>query len=239
MRWRIPDYKFPAVSIILNWASEIVTRGKTERWRRGFGAGTEKADPAPRAGWPLLARLRVRRKAKIAKETGLRRRYLEELAMVAAAFAFLLVPCSMRAQAPADPNAAQEPAGAPPPPPAAPPAGKKGPAKARQDTATQSAPDQPTWDPLRAEKDMEVGHYYMNKGDIDAAIDRFEDAIVAKPGFAIPFYYLGEAQEKKGQKRQALKAYKRYLELYPHAEDTAKVQKKIDKLYKEVEKEKK
>jgi tetratricopeptide (TPR) repeat protein len=169
----------------------------------------------------------------------LRRRYLGELAMVAAAFAFLLVPCGVRAQAPAHPNAAQEPAGAPPPPPAAPPAGKKGPAKARQDTATQSAPDQPTWDPLRAEKDMEVGHYYMNKGDIDAAIDRFEDAIVAKPGFAIPFYYLGEAQEKKGQKRQALKAYKRYLELYPHAEDAAKVQKKIDKLYKEVEKEKK
>jgi len=169
----------------------------------------------------------------------LRRHLLGELAMVVALFAFLFVPCSVRAQAPADPHAPQEPAGAPPPPPAAPPSGKKGPAKAQQDTATQSAPDQPTWDPLRAEKDMEVGHYYMNKGDIDAAIDRFEDAILAKPGFAIPFFYLGEAQEKKGQKRQALKSYKRYLELYPHAEDAAKVQKKIDKLYKEVEKEKK
>ena len=86
---------------------------------------------------------------------------------------------------------------------------------------------------------MEVGHYYMNKGDIDAAIDRFEDAIVAKPGYAVPFLFLGEAQEKKGQKRLALKSYKRYLELYPHAEDAAKLQKKIDKLYKEMEKDKK
>jgi len=112
-------------------------------------------------------------------------------------------------------------------------------AKQKKDTATQNAPDQPTWDPLRAEKDMEVGQYYMKKGDVDAAIDRFQDATVAKPGYAIPFRYLGEAQEKKGLKKQAIKSYRRYLDLYPHAEDGDKVRKKIDKLYKEVEKEKK
>jgi tetratricopeptide (TPR) repeat protein len=74
----------------------------------------------------------------------------------------------------------------------------------------------------------------MKKGDIDAAIDRFQDAAAAKPGFAIPFRYLGEAQEKKGQKREAIKAYTRYLDLYPHAEDKDKVRKKIDKLWSEV-----
>jgi tetratricopeptide (TPR) repeat protein len=112
-------------------------------------------------------------------------------------------------------------------------------AKQKKDTATQNAPDQPTWDPLRAEKDLEVGQYYMRKGDVDAAIDRFQDATTAKPGYAIPFRYLGEAQEKKGLKKQAIKSYQRYLDLYPHAEDGEKVRKKIDKLYKEVEKEKK
>jgi tetratricopeptide (TPR) repeat protein len=111
--------------------------------------------------------------------------------------------------------------------------------KKKKDTATQNAPDQPTWDPLRAEKDLEVGQYYMKKGDVDAAIDRFQDATVAKPGYAIPFRFLGEAQEKKGLKKQAIKSYKRYLDLYPHAEDGDKVRKKIDKLYKEIEKEKK
>ena len=111
--------------------------------------------------------------------------------------------------------------------------------KQKKDTATQNAPDQPVWDPLRAEKDLEVGQFYMKKGDLDAAMDRFQDAAIAKPGYAVPFRFLGEAQEKKGLKKQALKSYQRYLDLYPHAEDGDKVRKKIDKLYKEIEKEKK
>lgn len=114
----------------------------------------------------------------------------------------------------------------------------KSPAKQKKDTATKNAPEQPTWDPLRAEKDLEVGQYYMKKGDVDAAIDRFQDATTAKPGYAIPFRFLAEAQEKKGLKKQAIKSYQRYLDLYPHAEDGDKIRKKIDKLYKEVEKEK-
>jgi tetratricopeptide (TPR) repeat protein len=110
--------------------------------------------------------------------------------------------------------------------------------KPNTDNATQSAPDQPKWDPLRADKDIEVGKYYMNKGDVDAAIDRFNDAIDAKPGFAVPFRYLGEAYEKKGQKKPAVKAYQRYLDLYPKAEDGDKIRKKVEKLHKEIDKEK-
>ncbi len=136
-------------------------------------------------------------------------------------------------------NFAQDP---PPPPPdaadkpAAPPDKPKFP-KPTPDNATQNAPDQPTWDPLRAEKDMQVGEYYMHKGDLDAAMDRFEDAALAKPGYALPYRYLGEAQEKKGMKKRAIQSYKRYLDLYPKAEDKDKIQKKIDKLYKDVDKE--
>jgi tetratricopeptide (TPR) repeat protein len=133
---------------------------------------------------------------------------------------------------------AQDP---PPPPPDKPaaPTDKPQPSKTNADNATQNAPDQPVWDPLRAEKDMQVGEYYMHKGDVDAAIDRFEDAILAKPGYAVPFRYLGEAQEKKGMKKKAIKSYQRYLDLYPKAEDKDKIQKRIEKLYKDVEKEKK
>ena len=86
------------------------------------------------------------------------------------------------------------------------------------------------WDPLRAERDLQVGQYYMHKGDVDAAIDRFQDAALAKPGYAIPFRYLGEAQEKKGLKRDAIQSYTRYLDLYPQAEDKSKIEKKIEKL---------
>jgi tetratricopeptide (TPR) repeat protein len=151
---------------------------------------------------------------------------------ILAAFSILFAALAMNAQNP-PPDPSSKPAKSPnddmkP----------KSPAKPNKDSATQSAPDQPIWDPLRADKDMEVGQYYLHKGDVDAAIDRFQDAILAKPGFAIPFRFLGEAQEKKGLKKQAIKSYQRYLDLYPHAEDGDKIKKKIDKLYKEVEKEK-
>jgi tetratricopeptide (TPR) repeat protein len=137
--------------------------------------------------------------------------------------------------------AAQEP---PPPEPdkpadAAPPTAKKTAPKTNKDNAAESAEDQPKWDPLRAEKDLQVGQYYMHKGDVDAAIDRFQDATLAKPGYAIPFRFLGEAQEKKGMKKPAIKSYQRYLDLYPKAEDGEKIRKRIEKLYKDVEKDKK
>src|SRR6202521_2636066 len=135
------------------------------------------------------------------------------------------------------PESSSRPAEAPSPAPPKSPAKQN--ANQKSDTATQNAPDQPAWDPLRAEKDIEVGQYYMRKGDVDAAIDRFQDATTAKPGYAIPFRYLGEAQEKKGLRKDAIKSYSRYLDLYPHAEDGDKIRKKIDKLRNEVERKKK
>jgi tetratricopeptide (TPR) repeat protein len=149
--------------------------------------------------------------------------------LATAGLVLLLAGSAMRAQEPAE--SSSKPTDAP--------ASKKPDKKKQSDNATQNAPDQPTWDPLRAEKDLEVGQYYMHKGDVDAAIDRFQDATTAKPGYAIPFRYLGEAQEKKGLKRQAIQSYSRYLELYPHAEDGDKIRKKIDKLRSEVERKKK
>jgi len=116
---------------------------------------------------------------------------------------------------------------------------KQKPPKPNADNATKNADDQPKWDPLRAEKDLEVGQYYMKRGDYDAAIDRFTDAIDAKPGYAIPFKFLGEAQEKKGTKKKAIKSYQRYLDLVPRADDADKIRKKIEKLQRDVDKESK
>src|ERR1700739_2879422 len=133
----------------------------------------------------------------------------------------------------AAPARSQDPPASAPPPTQPQPKPKK-----NVDSAVNSAPDQPQWDPLRAEKDLDVGKYYMKKGDVDAAIDRFEDATVAKPGYAISFLYLGEAYKKTRKKNPAVRAYQRYLDLYPHAEDGDKIRKKIEKLNKEIDKEK-
>jgi tetratricopeptide (TPR) repeat protein len=132
-------------------------------------------------------------------------------------------------------DAQNPPAQNPPPQPPDDPNPKP---KPNTDSPVESAPDQPKWDPLRADKDVDVGKYYMKKGDYDAAIDRFLDATEAKPGYAIPFRFLGECYEKQGKKKPAVKAYQRYLDLFPHAEDGDKVRKKIEKLHQEIDKEK-
>lgn len=95
--------------------------------------------------------------------------------------------------------------------------------------------EKPVFDPLRAEKDIEVGRYYVRKGDLDAAIDRFQDATQARPSYALPFRLLAEALEKKGRKKEAVKSYTKYLEIYPHAEDAGKIRKRIEKLQRELD----
>jgi tetratricopeptide (TPR) repeat protein len=88
----------------------------------------------------------------------------------------------------------------------------------------------PKYNPLPAEQDVDVGTYYMRKGDLDAAISRFEDAIQLKSDYARPRMLLAQLYEKKGNKTAAVKYYKEYLEVYPHAPDAKKVQAKIEKL---------
>jgi tetratricopeptide (TPR) repeat protein len=74
---------------------------------------------------------------------------------------------------------------------------------------------------------MEVGTFYMKKGNYDAAIDRFLEAAHYQPTLAKPWVLLGEAYEKKHDNARAIESYKKYLELFPGAEDAAKVQKRV------------
>jgi tetratricopeptide (TPR) repeat protein len=107
-----------------------------------------------------------------------------------------------------------DPSTPPPPPPAeVPPA--------------PPAPAEPVFDPLHAQKSIEVGTFYLKKGNYDAAIDRFMDATRFQPKLAMSWKLLGEAYEKKHDNGSAIDSYKKYLELFPGAEDAAKVKKRI------------
>ncbi len=99
----------------------------------------------------------------------------------------------------------------------------------------QSPAEPPPFDPLHAEKNIEVGNYYMKKGNYDAAIERFQEAARLKPNFARPYRLLGEAYEKKSDKAEAVKAYRKYLEILPSADDAGKIRKRIEKLSRELE----
>ena len=98
----------------------------------------------------------------------------------------------------------------------------------------QPAPE-PPFDPYHAEKNIEVGQYYMKKGNYDAAIERFREAARYQPNLARAYRLLGEAHEKKGNKAEAVKAYRKYLEILPAAEDAGKVRKRIVKLSRDLD----
>ena len=108
----------------------------------------------------------------------------------------------------------------PPPPPETP--------------AAPAAPPEPVFDPLHAERSVDVGMFYLRKGNYDAAIDRFIEAARYEPALAKPWKLLGETYEKKGAYPSAIESYKKYLELLPQAVDAAKVQKRISLLEEKV-----
>jgi hypothetical protein len=93
-----------------------------------------------------------------------------------------------------------------------------------------AAPSAPVFDPLHAGRSLDVGEFYLKKGNYDAAIDRFQEAARYQPKLAKPWLMLGEAYEKKHDNAHAVEAYKKYLDLFPTAEDAAKVQKRISEL---------
>lgn len=84
--------------------------------------------------------------------------------------------------------------------------------------------------PASVEEDIQVGTFYMHKGDTDAAIPRFQDAIRQQPRLGKPRILLAEAYEKKGDNFNAAKSYREYLQVFPNAADKKKIEKKIEKL---------
>ncbi len=99
---------------------------------------------------------------------------------------------------------------------------------------TPAAQQETEFDPLKAEKNLEVGKYYLRRGNYDAAIDRLKDSIRYKSNYAEPHRLLGEAYEKKGEPEQAIRYYKKYLDLLPAAEDAEKIRERIEKLHKKL-----
>jgi tetratricopeptide (TPR) repeat protein len=134
------------------------------------------------------------------------------LFICAACLLSLLVPSMASAQASALEIPPTPPPAEPPPPP---------------------EPPKPVFDPLRANKSLEVGSFYMKRGNYDAAIDRFTDATQFEPGLARSYSLLGEAYEHKGDVDNALTAYRKYLQLVrnsSNASDRDKIQKRVEKL---------
>jgi len=129
--------------------------------------------------------------------------------------------------APPDPTTTAPPAAAPQPiDPTVPPP----PPSADEPPDPPAAPSGPVFDPLHAQRSLDVGKFYLNKGSYDAAIDRFIESSNYQPSLAAPWKLLGEAYEKKHEYAKAADAYNKYLQILPHAVDAAKIKKSISDL---------
>ncbi|HWY71415.1 MAG TPA: hypothetical protein VNX88_22300 [Terriglobales bacterium] len=70
-----------------------------------------------------------------------------------------------------------------------------------------------TWNPHKAQKDIEVGEFYFKRKNYHAAEERYREALLYKPGDAMATYRLAEALEAQGQTAEAAKNYELYLKI--------------------------
>ena len=88
-----------------------------------------------------------------------------------------------------------------------------------------------SFNPLQANKELQVGDLYLKKRSYKAAAGRFREATRWNPNLAEAWLRLGEAEEKRKNRKDAKDAYAKYLELQPEARDAAEIRKKIASLH--------
>lgn len=88
-----------------------------------------------------------------------------------------------------------------------------------------------SFNPLQANKELQVGNEYFKKHSYKAAAMRFREATKWNANLAEAWLRLGEAEEKRRNGKDAKEAYTKYLELVPEAKDSAEIRKKIAKLH--------
>jgi len=93
-----------------------------------------------------------------------------------------------------------------------------------------SKPTEYAFNPLQAEKELQIGVFYMKKGSYAAAVKRFTEATRWNPNMADAYLKLGEAAEKFKDPKAAKEAYSKYVELAPEAKNAPAIKKKLSKM---------
>lgn len=86
-------------------------------------------------------------------------------------------------------------------------------------------------------KCVEVGNFYLKRGNLSAARSRFDEALKDDAHYAPAYLGLGKVYEGMKQKQKALQAYQRYLEELPSSQaaaDAKDAQRAVARLQKEL-----
>ncbi|HLW83039.1 MAG TPA: tetratricopeptide repeat protein [Candidatus Acidoferrales bacterium] len=95
-------------------------------------------------------------------------------------------------------------------------------------------PQEQHFDPVRAVHDVNVGKFYMKRGDLGGAIARFKDALLYKPHYAEACLLLGQAYEKSNDPGRAITYYQEYLKILPNTHESKKLHGHIAALQKKI-----
>jgi tetratricopeptide (TPR) repeat protein len=88
------------------------------------------------------------------------------------------------------------------------------------------------WDPHKAEKDIEVGDFYLKRKNYHAAEDRYREALLYKPNDAIATFRLAQTLEKRGEVDEARVNYEGYLKILPEGPLASDAHKALERLQK-------
>lgn len=87
------------------------------------------------------------------------------------------------------------------------------------------------------EKCVEVGNFYLKRGDLRAAVSRFRQAVKSDPDYAPAYLGLGKGYERLNENEKSLDAYEKYLAELPTsraAERAKSVHRAIARLKREI-----
>jgi|SRR5271157_487205 len=87
-----------------------------------------------------------------------------------------------------------------------------------------------SFNPLQAEKELQIGNFYFKTGKYRSAAMRFTEATKWNEGSSDAWLRLGETEEKLKDSKAAKEAYTKYLALASDAKNAAEIRKKLQKL---------
>ena len=121
---------------------------------------------------------------------------------------------------------------APEPPPPQPP----GESTSESSSSKQKAGPAATYDPLQAAQDVDVGDYYFSQKNYRAALNRYQEALEAKPDDAAIYLRLGRVFEKLDEPTRAYDSYDASLAADPAGPSAQEAGRSSERLRPEVEK---
>jgi len=104
------------------------------------------------------------------------------------------------------------------------------------DEVEEAAEPEYSFNPIEAQKEIQIGNFYFKKGSYRAAAGRYERATKWHPNLPEAYYKLGDARARIDQPGAAAQAFRKFLELAPAGGRAGEVKKKIQQLEKKTAK---